>query len=115
MSSSTEKPNVNPPVTALDMPIEVRRLLKSYAFEELHWAEPRDRYIIVIEILTRGDDEAERWLWNLCTHEEIRSLFREFAGAGCGDNHARAHLRDKLGLSIEEIPDRPFPPFPWRG
>lgn len=105
----------DPPVTALDMPIEVRRLLKSYELEELHWADPRARYTIAIEILTRGDDEAEQWLWTLCTREEIRDLFRQFAGAGCGDNDARAHLREKLGLTIEELPDRPFRPFPWRG
>jgi hypothetical protein len=115
MSSSGGQPSASPPVTAADMPIEVRRLLKSYEFEELRWAEPRARYIIAIEILTRGDDEAEQWLWSLCTRNEIRELFRQFEGAGCGDNDARALLRSKLELTVDAIPDRPFPPFPWRG
>lgn len=103
------------PVTAEDMPIEVRRLLKSYDLGDLHWAEPRDRYAIVIQVLTRGSDEAERWLWSMCTRDEIRELFRQFGGAGCGDNEARAVLRMKLALTVDELPDRPFAPVPWRG
>jgi hypothetical protein len=66
-------------------------------------------------MLVRGDDEAERWLWSMCTRNAICDLFRQFGGAGCGDNDARALLRLKLGLTVEELPDRPFATFPWRG
>lgn len=102
------------PVTAADMPVEVRRLLKSYALDALEWAVPEHRHAIVVEILTRGDAAAEHWLWSHCTRESVGSLLRTFAGAGC-DDEARGVLRRKLGLSESELPRRPFTAIPWRG
>src|SRR5262249_378533 len=42
-------------VSAADAPECVRRLLKSYEPKALLWAKPSHRYIVVGEILTRGD------------------------------------------------------------
>mgnify|MGYP005607771973 CR=1 FL=1 len=101
-------------LSAADMPIEVARLLKSYDLHELHWGVPRDRHAIVVAILTRGDATAERWLWQHSSREAVRALLREFQGAGC-DNEGRAVLREKLEMTEEELPPRPFASVPWRG
>lgn len=101
-------------MTAASMPIEVQRLMKSYALESLDWAVPADRHAIVAQILTRGDAAAEQWLWSQMTRDEVRSLVRRFAGAGC-DEQGRELLRRKLGLSENDVPTRPFAPLPWRG
>jgi len=101
-------------MTAVDMPIEVRRLLKSYDLSELRWLVRQDRHAIVVAILTRGDEAAERWLWRHCSREAVREVLREFHGAGC-DNEGRAVLREKLGMTEHELPPRPFSSVPWRG
>ena len=102
------------PVTAEDMPIEVQRLLKSYALNELRWSVPEDRHAIAVEILTRGNAAAERWLWRLISGDDVRSLLRSFGGAGC-DDAGRAVLREKMGLTERDVPRRPFRAIPWRG
>lgn len=102
------------PVTAKDLPIEVRRLLKSYDLAELRWDEPMVRHTVIVEVLTRGDENAERWLWATLTRDEVRALLRDFGGAGT-DNEGRVVLRQKAGLSEEELPPRPFGFVPWRG
>jgi hypothetical protein len=99
--------------TAEHFPIEVRRLLKSYALDALRWADPEHRNVIVLEILTRGEDIAQRWLWSRCTLDEARALVVAH-GAGGQDNEARALLRGKLGLTERELPPRPFDDVPWR-
>ena len=49
-------------VTGSDAPIEVQRLLKSYDPAALRWNEPAGRYVIVREVLVRGDRAAKNWL-----------------------------------------------------
>ena len=107
-------PRSQAPTSAADMPIEVRRLLKSYALKDLRWSEPMDRHAIVTAILTRGNADAERWLWTHCSVEEVRSLLRAFGGAGWGEED-RQILREKMGLTEHDIPRRPFAAMPWRG
>jgi hypothetical protein len=106
--------SVSESMSAEDMPIEVQRLLKSYDLSQLLWAVPQDRHAIVVAILTRGDEAAERWLWEQCSRESVRALLRKYHGAGC-DNEGRAILREKLGLTEDELPPRPFASVPWRG
>lgn len=96
------------------MPIEVRRLLKSYSLDALDWTVAEDRHVIVVQILTRGDEAAEQWLWSQVTRDEVRALVRTFAGTGC-DDEGRELLRRKLELSESDVPRRPFAPVPWRG
>jgi hypothetical protein len=72
------------------------------------------RHTIVVQILTRGNDDAERWLWANLTLEEVRDLLQQFGGAGA-DNEGRVVLRQKTGLTEKELPPRPFGNLPWRG
>jgi hypothetical protein len=101
-------------VTAKDLPIEVQCLLKSYDLASLQWESARVRHTIIVQILTRGNEDAERWLWATLTREEVRHLLRQFGGAGA-DNEGRVMLREKTGLTEEELPPRPFGSLPWRG
>ncbi len=102
------------PITAEDMPIEVRGLLKSYNYKDIVWADPMCRHTVVVLILTRRYEAAERWLWSQCSREEVCDLLRRFQAAGA-DNEERAFLRAKLNLTEEDIPPRPTGFVRWRG
>jgi hypothetical protein len=91
----------------VDLPIAVRRLLDSASSPEPRWAVPEERHAIVVEILTRGNDAAERWLWSQTSKEDARTLLRRYGGAGF-DDEARDVLRRKMGLSERDVPRRPF-------
>lgn len=91
----------------VDLPGAVRRLLDSTVAREPRWAVPEERHTIVVEILTRGDDAAERWLWSQTSREDARSLLRRYGGAGF-DDEARDILRRKMGLTERDVPRRPF-------
>jgi hypothetical protein len=95
------------PVTAANAPEAVRKLLKSYDPEKLRWSIPGHRYEIVIAVLTRGDDQAKRWLWSVLSRDEVRKLVRQFRGAGCAEP-ARRLLRRQLNLSKIDVPTRPY-------
>jgi hypothetical protein len=95
-----------------DAPQSVRRLLKSYEPSALDWSEPDHRYVIVREILLRGDEDAARWLKKVLSRSQVRALVRGHQGAGANEPD-RERLRQKLGLSVEEIPRRPYLGFAW--
>lgn len=98
---------LEPALPAVMLPVEVLRLLDSAVARDARWHVPEERHAIVVEILTRGDASAERWLWAQNSRDEVRSLIRRFGGAGC-DDEARAVLRRKMGLSERDVPTRPF-------
>ena len=58
----------------------------------LRWADPDHRHLIVVAILTRGNAEAQEWLWSVLSREEVRELVREYRGACCAEPE-RAQLR----------------------
>lgn len=93
--------------TAADAPVSVRRLLKSYELEDVHWSEDDDRHVMVVAILTRGDAAAKRWLWSVLSQSEVRELVRRYRGAGCAEPD-REKLRKQLDLSTVDIPTRPY-------
>lgn len=95
------------PKTAADAPLSVRRLLKSYELEDVHWGEDDDRHVMVVAILTRGDAAAKRWLWSVASKDEVRELVRRYRGAGCAEPD-REKLREQLDLSTVDIPTRPY-------
>jgi hypothetical protein len=95
------------PTTAAEAPEVVVRLLKSYDPSRLRWRVRDHRHIIVCAILTRGTDEAKRWLWSVQTRDEVRELVRAYRGAGCAEPD-RARLRQELDLTTKDIPERPY-------
>jgi hypothetical protein len=95
------------PVTAADAPMSVRRLLKSYEPSALRWKVAGHRYAIVVAILTRGEDQARRWLWTVLSRSGARDLVRKYRGAGCAEPD-RSLLREQLGLTTADLPSRPF-------
>jgi hypothetical protein len=94
-------------LTAADAPEAVRRLLKSYEPQALLWAHPGHRYVIVSEILARGDDEARAWLWDTMPRPQVIELVRKHHGAGLAEP-VRAKLREELGLTTNDLPVRPY-------
>jgi hypothetical protein len=62
------------PVSVEDTPESVVRLLKSYDPARLLWAERDHRHLIVVAVLTRGNEQAKAWLWSVLTREEVREL-----------------------------------------
>ena len=90
-------------VTAVEAPVAVRKLLNSYDPSELRWAKLDHRYLIVREILLRGDGRAVKWLRTLLSPREVRELVQRYAGAGCNEPE-RQKLRSVLGLTINDIP-----------
>lgn len=96
-----------------DAPQAVRRLLKSYDPSALSWSHPDHRYVIVREILLRGDGEAARWLRRVLGRGQVRALVRRYRGAGANEPD-RERLRKELGLTRKEIPSRPYLGFQWR-
>jgi len=92
---------------AMLFPYEVRRLLKSYDVATLSWNNPDDRYAIVREVLTRGDDVAHEWLFETLTMGEVRALVLQYGAAGVAEP-GRAMMRQRLGLSVESLPTRPY-------
>lgn len=114
MSSPPKAPTSPALVTAMDLPLEVQCLLKSYDLAALQWECAMTRHTIVVQVLTRGNEDAEHWLWATLSRDEVRDLLRQFGGAGA-DNEGRVVLRQKTGLTEEELPPRPFPGVPWRG
>jgi hypothetical protein len=99
--------------TAEDAPEAVRRLLKSYRPSSLKWSDPDHRYVVVREILLRGDEEAARWLRTVLNPEQVSALVRQYSGAGANEPD-RQRLRKALGLSTADIPTRPYLGFKWR-
>jgi hypothetical protein len=95
-----------------DAPQAVRRLLKSYEPSALDWSDPNHRYVIVRELLLRGDLDAARWLKKVLSRSQVRALVRSHHGAGANEPD-REKLRQSLGLSFEEIPRRPYLGFVW--
>jgi hypothetical protein len=90
-------------VTALDMPAPVRRLLKGHARARLRWANGDHRYVVVREILLRGDSRAVQWLRRVLSVRTIRDLVRSYRGSGC-DEPERRKLREVLRLTTSDIP-----------
>jgi hypothetical protein len=95
------------PETAADAPESVVKLLKSYDPAELRWQVPDHRHLIVVAILTRGNEDAKDWLWSVLPREDVRELVRQYAGAGCAEPD-RAQLREQLGLTTADIPRRAY-------
>lgn len=95
------------PKTAAEAPESVIKLLKSYDPDELQWRVADHRHLIVVAILTRGNDDAKEWLWSVLSREEVRDLVRQYAGAGCAEPE-RAQLRVQLGLTTADIPTRAY-------
>ena len=93
--------------TGGDTPDAVQRLLKTYEPQALLWANPDHRYIVVREILARGDEEARAWLWSTMQRPQVIELVRQHQGAGLAEP-ARAQLRDELGLTTDDLPVRPY-------
>lgn len=94
-------------VTAAEAPAVVRRLLKSYDPAQLRWAKLNHRYVIVREVLLRGDDRAVSWLRGLLFPREVRDLIRRYRGAGCDDSE-RQRLRTALHLTVDDVPARAY-------
>jgi hypothetical protein len=92
-------------VSALEAPAAVRRLLKEYDPSRLRWAKRDHRYVIVREILLRGDDRSVSWLRRLLFPRELRDLIRRYEGAGCNELE-RQKLRAALHLTVDDIPAR---------
>jgi hypothetical protein len=93
----------SPIMTASDAPSAVRRLLGSYDPALLRWARVDHRYVIVREILLRGDARAVRWLRGMLSARKIRELIRAYGGAGC-NHRERQKLRAALCLTVADIP-----------
>jgi hypothetical protein len=93
--------------TAVEAPVAVRRLLKSYDPAALRWANSDDRYAVVKEIVIKGDDEAKRWLRGNLRRDQVRELLRTYAGTGCNEADRRK-LRKAYRISTVDIPVRPF-------
>lgn len=98
--------------TAADAPEAVRRLLKTYDPADLRWDDAAARYTVVREILVRGDRAAHRWLDRILTRAEVRKLVSRFRGMGCTEPE-RARLRDRLGLTTRDLPERPYLKALW--
>jgi hypothetical protein len=92
-------------LTAAEAPPPVRRLLKGYDPAQLRWAKSNHRYVIVREVLLRGDDRAVSWLRGFLFPREIRELVRRHRGAGCNELERRK-LRAALHLTADDIPAR---------
>lgn len=101
-------------VTAVEAPVAVRKLLKGYDPNGLRWAKLDHRYIIVREIVVRGDGRAMKWLAKMLSAREVRELVQRYAGAGCAEPE-RQKLRSALGLTINDIPARRDLGLKWRG
>lgn len=95
------------PETAADAPEDVRKLLRSYEPSELQWRNADHRHVIVTTILTRGNEAAKAWLWQVLPIGEVRELVRQYGGAGCAEPE-RVLLREQLGLTTADIPARAF-------
>ncbi|HVZ88928.1 MAG TPA: hypothetical protein VHG72_18310 [Polyangia bacterium] len=93
--------------TSADAPVAVRLLLKPYDPKALRWAIRDDRHTIVREILVRGDALAKRWLRRKLSRSEVRQLIAEYRGAGSNEPD-RQILRARLGLSVIDLPVRPY-------
>jgi hypothetical protein len=100
-------------LTALEAPAAVRRLLENYDPAQLRWAKLNHRYVIVREVLLRGDDRAVSWLRGLLFPRELRGLVRRYQGAGCSEIERRK-LRATLHLTVDDIPARASFGFKWR-
>ena len=92
--------------TADDAPRGVKHLFRRYRPSSLEWANPEHRYLIVREILVRGDDRAFEWLCRLMTPRQMRDFVRRYGGAGCNESE-REKLRRTLRLSMRDIPPGP--------
>ena len=86
---------------ALDAPAAVRRLLRGYDLDRLKWRNLDHRYLIVREILLRGDARAIRWLRGALAARQIRDLVRWRGAAGCSEVE-RQKLRRVLRLDFQD-------------
>jgi hypothetical protein len=100
-------------LTAAEAPVAVRKLLESYDPAQLRWARMNHRYVIVREVLLRGDDRAVSWLRGLLFPRELRDLIRRYRGAGCNEIE-RQKLRTALHLTVDDVPTRAYLGFKWR-
>jgi hypothetical protein len=89
--------------TVAEAPAPVRRLLARYDPAQLRWARLDHRYVVVREILLRGDDRAVRWLRGILPAAKLRQLIQHFAGAGCSEPE-RQNLRHALHLTVKDVP-----------
>jgi hypothetical protein len=94
-------------LTAADAPESVVKLLKSYDPKGLRWQRRDHRHLIVVAILTRGNEEAREWLWSVLSKVKVRELVRLYRGAGCAEPD-RAALREQLELTTSDSPTRPY-------
>jgi len=81
-----------------------RRLLNKLDLDNLRWSNRDHRYLVVREILLRGDDRAFQWLRRFLSTRDISNLVRSYAGAGCSERE-RQRLRRVLRLGHDDIPD----------
>jgi hypothetical protein len=88
---------------AADGPSYVRHLLGKFDPSSLRWSNRDHRYVIVREILLRGDDRAVQWLRGFFPARDMRNLVRSYAGAGCSEGE-RQKLRRALRLSLHDVP-----------
>jgi hypothetical protein len=96
----SDRPSI---VTASEAPAAVRRLLRKYDPDGLRWRREEHRYLIVREILLRGDHRSLGWLRSLVSARRLRDLVRSYRGAGC-DERERQQLRRSLRLTTSDIP-----------
>jgi hypothetical protein len=100
-------------LTAAEAPAGVRTLLSNYDLAQLRWAKSNHRYVIVREVLLRGDDRAVSWLRGLLFPREMRDLIRRYRGAGCNEVERRK-LRAALHLTVDDISARADLESRWR-
>jgi len=93
------------PVSTL--PVEVRQLLHRTDLESFDWNQRPDRYPVVAMILARWSAPSLRWLAGEISSSEIRDLLVWGAGSGLAEPE-RARVRREFGLSVTEIPARPY-------
>jgi len=84
-------------------PSYIRRLLGKFEPSSLRWSNRDHRYVIVREILLRGDHRAVQWLHGFLPARDMSNLVRAYAGAGCTERE-RQKLRRVLRLSLHDIP-----------
>jgi hypothetical protein len=95
------------PKTAAEAPGAVQQLLRSYDPRKLEWTDPRARWAVVGEVITRGGAEAWAWVLSVMSRSEVQELARWARGSGYCD-HDRAKIRKKLRLSLKDVPNRPW-------
>ena len=96
-----------PPKTAAEAPVKVRQLLRSYDPIDLDWSDPRSRWAVVGEVITRGGPEAWAWVLSVMSRADARDLAKWAAGA-CYSEPKREKIRKKLRLGVKYVPRKPY-------